>query len=336
VRTINMNQMGTALLALEPAIRLLFVYNCNPLASLPDQQQVRRGLEREDLFTVVFDPIRTDTARYADLLLPSTAFLEHHDLVRGYGALVLQRTSPVVAPVGEARPNYEVFAELCDRLDLGRADDPRGAADLAATVVGRARVAADLERDAIAFPNCGPNPVQFVDAWPRTADRKIDLVPAALDREAPGGLYAYRELPAGPFPLALISPATSRTISSTLGELRREQVAVEIHPAEGALRGLREGDAVRLWNELGEVRTAVRFNADLGRGLAWLPKGLWSHNTRSGTTANSLAPATLSDLGGGACFNDARVEVERDAGVLRFAEDQRAEPLADDAEAASV
>ena len=313
-RTINMNRLGEVLLELEPPVRVLFVYNCNPLATMPEQERVRRGLEREDLFTVVFDPVRTDTVRYADLLLPATTFLEHHELVKGYGALILHQAPPVIEPVGEARPNYRVFAELCDRLGLTRPQDPEGVAALTAALLAPApRQRAELARDGIAAPDCGAAPIQFVDVFPRTADRKVDLVPEALDREAPEGLYGYRELPADPaFPLALISPATSRTISSTLGELHRKLVPVELHPEDAARRGLGEGDAVRVWNDRGEVRTALRLNPDLVPGVALLPKGLWSHNTRSGTTANALVPDSLTDLGAGACFNDARVEVERD------------------------
>jgi anaerobic selenocysteine-containing dehydrogenase len=333
-RTVNMNRLGEALLELEPPVRVLFVYNCNPLATMPDQQRVRRGLEREDLFTVVFDPVRTDTARYADLLLPATTFLEHHELARGYGALVLNRMAPVIEAVGEARPNYEVFGELCDRLGLARPRDPDGAAGLAAALLAGAapRVRAELDRAGIATPDCGTDPIQFVDVFPRTHDRKIDLVPEALDNEAPQGLYGWREPPAEQrFPLALISPATARTISSTLGELRRGLVPLELHPEDAARRGLVDGDPVRVWNDNGEVRTAVRLNGDLAPGLALLPKGMWSHNTRSGTTGNALVPDTLADLGGGACFNDARVEVERDpaapaAGAVTGAE---AEDLAD-------
>lgn len=313
-RTINMNRLGEVLLEIEPPVRLLFVYNCNPLATMPDQERVRRGLEREDLFTVVFDPVRTDTARYADLLLPATTFLEHHELVKGYGALILHQVPPAIEPVGEARPNYRVFADLCDRLGLARPQDPQGAAALSAALLAPApRQRAELARDGIAAPDCGAAPIQFVDVFPRTADRRIDLVPEALDREAPAGLYGYRDLPVrAAFPLALISPATSRTISSTLGELHRRLVPVELHPDDAARRGLGEGDAVRMWNDRGEVRTALRLNPDLAPGVALLPKGLWSHNTRSGTTANALVPDSLTDLGAGACFNDARVEVERD------------------------
>jgi anaerobic selenocysteine-containing dehydrogenase len=313
-RTINMSRLGEALLELEPPVRVLFVYNCNPLATMPDQERVRRGLEREDLFTVVFDPVRTDTARYADLLLPATTFLEHHELVKGYGALILHQAPPAIEPVGEARPNYRVFADLCDRLGLTRPQDPEGVAALTAALLAPApRQRAELAREGIAAPDCGTAPIQFVDVFPRTADQRIDLVPEALDREAPAGLYGYRELPpSAAFPLALISPATSRTISSTLGELHRQLVPVELHPEDAARRGLGEGDAVRVWNDRGEVRTALRLNPDLARGVALLPKGLWSHNTRSGTTANALVPDSLTDLGAGACFNDARVEVGRD------------------------
>lgn len=330
VRTVNMNHLGSALLRLEPPVRVLFVYNCNPLATIPEQERVRRGLEREDLFTVVFDPVRTDTARYADLLLPATTFLEHHELAKGYGALVIHQVAPAIEPVGEARPNFRVFAELCGRLGLAEPGDPEGEAALAAAILAKTpRMRGELAREGISAPDCGAAPIQFVDVFPRTADRKVHLVPEALDREAPQGLYGYREVPGGEasFPLALISPATSRTISSTLGELHRKFVPVELHPEDAARRGLAEGDPVRVWNERGEVRTAVRLNLDLAPGVALLPKGLWSHNTLSGTTANALAPDSLTDLGGGACFNDARVEVERDAaaGGAAQAEDQPAD-----------
>ena len=115
-----MNHLGEALLDdATPPVEVLFVYNCNPLATMPDQTRVRAGLAREDLFTVVFDQVLTDTARYADVVLPATTFLEHRELSRGYGAFALHLAEPVVDPVGEARPNYEVFAELAGRLGVG-------------------------------------------------------------------------------------------------------------------------------------------------------------------------------------------------------------------------
>jgi anaerobic selenocysteine-containing dehydrogenase len=313
-RTINMNRLGQALLTdSEPPIDLLFVYNCNPLATLPNQELVRRGLEREDLFTVVFDQVRTDTARFADLVLPATTFLEHDEIVRGYGAMLLYRNRPVVPPVGEARPNGLVFAALCRRLGLDRPGDPVTADEVAAVALGPSRrVRAEIEEHGITLPDSGSTPIGFVDVFPLTPDGKVHLVPEALDRETPHGLYTFQADPGtAAFPLALVSPATNRTISSTLGELHRAQVPFEIHPDDAAARGIADGDRVRVWNELGEVRCLARRNPDLSPGVVFLPKGLWSHNTLSGTTGNALAPDTLADLGGGACFNDARVEVER-------------------------
>jgi anaerobic selenocysteine-containing dehydrogenase len=318
-RVVNMNRLGEAL-AHEgaEAVELLFVYNCNPAVTMPDQQTVLRGLARENLFTVVFDPVLTDTARYADVVLPAAAFLERRELSRGYGALVLQDAAAVVEPAGEARPNHEVFAELCRRTGVARPGDPDTADALIEAILATSPRAAAIRRDldakGYAVPAEGAAPVQFVDSFPRTADRRVRLVPEDLDREAPERLYHYRAEPEGQaprFPLALISPASDQTISSSLGELRRDRVPLSMHPADAADRGLEEGDAVRVFNALGEVRCRLRLDADLRPGVVLLPKGLWRHNTDSGTTATSLAPATLTDLGGGACFNDSRVEVAK-------------------------
>jgi anaerobic selenocysteine-containing dehydrogenase len=170
----------------------------------------------------------------------------------------------------------------------------------------------ELEREGIAAPECGPTPVQFLDSFPLTPDRKANLFPADLDREAPFGLYSFQEETAdGHFPLALISPATGRTISSTFGQFLRNPVPLEIHPQDAAARGIASGEAVRVWNDLGEVRVMARLNPDLRPGVVFLPKGLWSHSTLSGNTANALSPDSYTDLGQGACFNDARVEVEK-------------------------
>jgi anaerobic selenocysteine-containing dehydrogenase len=312
-RTVNMNLIGRTLLEAEPPVRVLFVYNCNPLATLPNQEAVRRGLAREDLFTVVFEQVWTDTARWADLVLPATHFLEHSELVRGYGSYVLQQARPVVAPAGEARSNVEVFAELVERLGLARPGDPDTAGDLSASLFRRfERIRGELERDDLAFPDVGNTPVQFVDAFPQTPDRKIHLVAETLERESRRGLYTFLDDPGDArHPLALISPATGRRLNSTLGQLEKGPAALEIHPVDAEARGIATGDEVRVWNEYGEVRVAARLNPDLRPGVVYLPKGLWSHNTFSGTTANALAPDTLTDIGQGACFNDSRVEIDK-------------------------
>ncbi len=316
-REVNMNLLGETLLAGNRSpVDLLFVYNCNPLATVPSQEKVRAGLAREDLFTVVFDPVMTDTALYADVVLPATTFLERDEMSRGYGAMVLQEGRAVIPPVGESRPNHEVFAELTRRLGLSRPDDPETATEMKEAIFrsgrsGRA-IRRSLDLRGVAFPDGNPAPVQFVDTFPLTPDRRIHLVPESLDREAPAGLYAYRPEPeSSQYPLALISPASDRTISSTLGELHEEQVPLEMSPRDAAARGIADGDRVRVFNALGEVRCLSLRNPALRDGVVLLPKGLWRHNTLSGTGATALAPDTLTDLGAGACFNDARVEVER-------------------------
>jgi anaerobic selenocysteine-containing dehydrogenase len=133
-----------------------------------------------------------------------------------------------------------------------------------------------------------------------------------LDKQAPLGLYGYQTDPGtSDYPLALISPASERTISSTMGELTRPEVMLEMNPDDAAARGIEEGDAIRMWNGLGEVRIRVRLSPLIKAGIVTMPKGVWRRNVANGYTSNALVPDTLSDLGGGACFNDARVQVER-------------------------
>ena len=315
-RVINLNQVGRALTEANPPIKVAFSYNCNPLATLPDQERMRRGLLRDDLFTVVFDQVMTDTAHYADVVLPATTFLEHHELARAYGAMIAHRSGPVVEPQGQARPNWQVFEALCDRLELSQPDDPRGPEAMAEAIlrgsVDGPAVSETLTREGVVVPPVGPEPVQLGDVWPRTPDRKIDLCPASLDAEAPAGLYAYQADPAtSQYPLALISPALRQTVSSTFAQLLRDPATLLLHPEDASARGITDGDDVRVFNPLGEVHCRAASSTELRPGVAMLPKGLWARHTHNGATANALTPDTLADLGGGATFNDARVEVAR-------------------------
>ncbi|MCG8456418.1 MAG: molybdopterin-dependent oxidoreductase [Holophagales bacterium] len=315
-RRINMNRLGRELLGADPAIRLLFVYNANPLSTLPRQDLVRRGLEREDLFTVVLDPVLTDTARYADLLLPATTFLEHTDLRAAYGAYALQTLEPVAEPVDEARPNYRVFQDLIRRSDLEREHDVPADQLLEAFLKqpyldsGQRR---DLAETGLAAPAFGTAPVLFRDVYPNTPDRKVHLVPEALDRHhRHGRLYTFAEDPATELhPLSLISPATRKTISSSLGNLVEGRARLELHADDAGRRGIATGDRVRVRNAQGEVIVCARVSDDTRPGVAILPKGLWDRHTENGWTSNVLAPDTYTDLGEGATFNDTRVQVER-------------------------
>ncbi len=310
-----MNRVGRELL--EPSgtpIQGLFVYNCNPAVTLPDQQRVLAGLAREDLFTVVFDQVLTDTAVFADVVLPATTFLEHYDFAKAYGALSMHLARPVIEPVAESRPNTDVFADLLARMDLARDSDATGELDQMLTVMAAlpGTLSAEIGDQGSATPPYGGRPVQFVDVFPHTADRKVALFPEHLDREAPQGLYAYRDDPGThAYPLSLISPASERTISSTLGELDRPGVQLEIHPDDASARDLEDGDVVTVSNALGTLECPVKVTALVRPGTVAFPKGVWRRNTGNGLTSNALVPDLLTDLGGGACFNDARVQVAR-------------------------
>jgi len=339
-RTVNMTRLGAWLTAVDgegsaqaddaeplagdrdfppdPPVEALFVYNANPAATVPDQRRVLAGLAREDLFTVVFDQVMTDTARWADVVLPAATFLEHWEVRVSYGTYGVGGGRPAIPPRGEARPNHDVFAAL--GRALGFTDEPFGwdertafdrvvdALRLVGKPVDRERLAAGLwvRPD---FP--GDNPIQLgpegeggVRPW--TPDGKIHLAPPLLGPDP----FVYRP-PADRWPLALISPASRHRISSTLGETPAGELTATLHPADAAPRAIRPGDEIRLHNDLGEVRCTARVSDRLRPGVVELPKGAWRRDSRNGLTATALAPDTLNEVAAGACFNDARVEVER-------------------------
>ena len=309
-RVVNMNRLGRTLTEEgEPPVRMLFVYNANPAVTLPDQNRVLRGLGREDLFTVVSDQVMTDTARWADVVLPATTFLEHYDIARSYGAVNLQLVQPVIEPAGDSRPNVELFAALARRLGVELSASLETDPEALLHVAGA--LPAPLRDSLLQDGTAGAQPVQFGDVFPRTPGGRVDLFPAALESGASGGLYTYREDTAGAGPLILLSPASGKTINSTLGELRPRAAALQIHPRDAAARDLDNGDVARVFNDLGEVQCPVALNADMKPGTVGLPKGLWRRSTLNGSTANALVSDALTDIGGGACFNDARVEVTR-------------------------
>jgi anaerobic selenocysteine-containing dehydrogenase len=316
-RVVNMNLLGRVLLGeiVPPPVMALFVYDCNPVVTVPDQGRIVRGLQREDLFTVVFDSVMTDTARYADVVLPATTFLEHDELSHSYGSYTVQYAPGIIPPQGEGRPNPAVFRDLAHAAGVDGPFFGGGEAALRARALASVGVPlaagtdlARLERDRIVpvdFP--GAAPVQFVSAFPFTADRRMRLDPAELGPN----LYAYRE--AGEdarFPLTLISPATDRTVNSMLGELKKDEAELHLHPEDARARGLSTGDGVRVFNALGEVRCRARVSDRIRPGVVSLPKGAWRRSFRSGTSATALVADDLSEIGGGACFNDARVEVQ--------------------------
>jgi anaerobic selenocysteine-containing dehydrogenase len=312
-RLVNMNHLGRALTEYrDPPVNVLFVYNCNPVATVPDQRRIVRGLEREDLFTVVFEQVMTDTALYADVVLPATTFLEGYDFAKAYGPIHMGLARPIIDVVGEARSNADVFGDLASRLGLLQDGEATGELDLLVKVLDDlpGAMGADLGADVPPTAPCGLAPVQFVDVFPNTPDHKVDLFPADYEASAPMGLYAFQPDPAtDQYPLALISPASERTITSTLGQLPRPDVKLLMHPVDAEARSLVDGDLVRIFNELGEVHCPLQVAPTIRPGSVSLPKGLWRRSTRNGATGTALVPDSLTDIAGGACFNDARVQV---------------------------
>lgn len=313
-RELNMSQLGSLLAdGIAPPVKSLFVYDCNPVATAPDQNAIVRGLEREDLFTVVHEQVMTDTARYADILLPAVTFLEQHEIKRSYGSYIVGGVQPVIEACGEARPNEWLFARL--GRAMGFSDEPfawdtatslRKVAE-ALSLYGQPCDFAAVGKGGIqkySFPGSGP--VQFESVGALTPDGKVHLAPPALGA-AP---FRYQPVNDSRFPLALVSASNNKMISSTLGEFNYPELWLALHPVDAAARGIADGDKVRVFNTLGEVLCRTRLSDRMREGVCGLPKGAWRKSSLNGQTSTALCPQQVNVVGGGACFNDARVEVE--------------------------
>jgi anaerobic selenocysteine-containing dehydrogenase len=330
-RTLNMSQLGRVLTdrALAPPVAALFVYNSNPAAVAPEQEKVREGLAREDLFVVVHDLFQTDTVDFADVFLPATTTLEHFDLHKAYGHLYLSLSRPAIAPLGEALPNTEVFRRLAARMGLEdpclRDDDEqlaRAALDwshphLAGITYER------LEREG-SVRLCLPEPfAPFAAGGFPTPSGRCELVSERLAAEGHDPVAGYvppREGPtsapelAARYPLAFISPPAHHFLNSTFSAqpvfVRREgEPSVTIHPDDAAARGIAEGATVRVFNDRGAFLAKARVSDAARRGLVVGLSIWWAKMCPGGRNANAVTSQELTDMGGGATFYDALVEV---------------------------
>ena len=336
VRTINMNQLGHALTELvDPPVKALVVYNSNPAVIAPDQTRVLAGLEREDLFTVVHEQLMTDTARYADVLLPATTHFEHTDLYSSYWHLYLNMARPVVERLGEAKPNIEVFALLAKAMGF---DDPcfddtaddviRQAIDNPANPFLRDMSVERLQAGGpVRLAVEHPHPAYADGVFP-TPSGKIELLSERMAGLGQDPLPAHTPLveggdgehrPDGPYPLVFITPPNHFFLNSTYANMpsniRSEgEPRVEIHPDDARERGIRDGDLVRVHNDRGEVQLAARLSDNVRPGVV-VSLGLWwNTHSRDGRGVNATTPQRIADLGGGATFFSNLVEV---APVLR-------------------
>lgn len=319
-RTINILDVAGLLLddSLRPPLKALFIYNHNPVIVHPDQNRMKRALAREDVFIAGIEVAMTDSMAYADVILPACTHFEHADLYAAYGQQYLQRAEPVIAPVGESLPNTEIFRRLAATFGL---DDPLFKASDAelmnaaldgcdARLQGTLPSQIPLDR-ALPMHFGGAEPVLFANVSPRTPSGKIELVSQTLAERHGAALPTYRPVVSA-YPLMLISPASDKRITSTFGALpaSNETPQLAMHPEDAEARKLTDGAWVRVWNELGEVFLPLKITSAVRPGVVCSEKGAWLRTSINGQTISALTPTHKADLAEGACFNDARVEVE--------------------------
>ena len=318
-RTLNIIDVGKLLLdeSLNPPLKSLFIYNHNPLVVHPDQNRMRQGLARDDLFTVGIEVAMTDSMAYADVVLPACTHFEHADLYAAYGQQFLQRAEAVIAPVGESLPNTEIFRRLAAKFGLTdpafreRDDELMDAAMNLEDPRMQGMHASQIPTDrAMRMEYAGEEPVLFRNVLPRTPSGKIELQSALLAERFGAALPAYRPVQSA-FPLTLITPASDKRITSTFGGLTANDSApvLAMNPVDASARGLVDGRVVKIWNELGLVYLPLHITASVRPGVVSSDKGAWLRTSPNGQTVSALAPTHKADLAEGACYNDARVEV---------------------------
>lgn len=330
-RMLNMSQLGRVLNdpKLAPPVKALFVYNSNPAAVAPDQESVRKGLLRDDLFTVVHELFQTDTADFADLVLPATTTLEHYDIHKAYGHLYLSLSRPAIAPLGESKPNTELFRLLAARLSLDHpclreTDEEMARQALRWDHPSLAGITfEDLEREGTVRLNVADPYVPFSEGGFFTPSGKCELdAPSleALGLDTVAGYVPPRESVqdapelAKKYPLAFISPPAHHFLNSTFSAqpvfVRREgSPTLTLHPMDAAARGITEGQQVRVFNDRGAFLAQARVSEAARPGVVVGLSIWWAKMCPGGRNANAVTGQELTDMGGGATFYDALVEV---------------------------
>ena len=333
VRTINMIRLGDALTMPDagtggPPVQALVVYNSNPAAVAPDLGAVRRGLAREDLFTVVLEHFVTDTADWADIVLPATTQLEHWDVHFAYGHYQSTLNRPSIAPVGESLPNTEIFRRLAARMGL---TDPC-LTDDDLTLIRQALDTPHERMQGVTFERLlehgwvrlnVPRPfLPYANGNFPTPSGKCEFYSERLKERGFDPLPTYtppKELPetapelAKRFPLVLISSPRHKFLNSTFVNVRSlrgdAEPEVVVHTADAARRGIVDGMAVVVANDRGHFRATARVGDSVRPGVAWAPSIFWTKLASDGRNANDTTSQGETDMGGGAVFYDNLVEV---------------------------
>jgi len=329
-RMINMNQLGDALTELnDPPVQALFVYNSNPASVAPDLEAVKRGLEREDLFTVVHEQFYTDTTRYADIILPATTQLEHVDLHKAYGHWYLAWSNQAIEPLGEAIPNTELFRRLAAKMGFSEpcfSDDDQTIARQALNSNHPALAGITLERLQEAGwlrLNVPSNWAPFAEGNFLTPSGKCELYSERMLADGFDPLPTYTAPYESPvtnprlaerYPLTLISPPAHHFLNSTFGNILQRYESgptLEINPLDAIERNIDDGDQVLIRNDRGGFVATAVVTDRVRQAVVVAPSIWWSELTVDGRNVNHTTPQALSDMGGGATFYDNLVEVER-------------------------
>ncbi len=325
-RSINMSRIGDALRTpasaeFGPAIEAMIVYNSNPLAIAPESNKVQQGFARSDLFTVVLEHFQTDTADYADYVLPATTQLEHWDVHSSYGHTDVLLNRPAIAPLGQAKPNTQIFRELARAMGFVEpcfADDDQA---LCRQAFGDA-----VDFDALlqhGFVTLTTPEAPFAHGNFPTPSGKCEFFSARLAALGQGGLadHVANYEPPDPqsdCPLALVSPPTRHFLNSTfvnVPSLREEEVEplLEMHPQDAAQRGLHDGEPVRVFNPRGSYQCKLQISDRARAGVVNALGVWWRKFCVDGHNVNQLTSQQLTDLGAGPTFYDCRVQVQRAA-----------------------
>ncbi len=333
-RTINMSTIGDDLLRpaspeFGPKIEAVIVYNANPLAIAPDSAKVRQGFEREDLFTVVLEHFQTDSADYADIVLPATTQLEHIDAHLAYGHLYMMANNAAIAPLGEAKPNTEIFRLLAAQMGF---DDPcfQEGDDALAAQAFNAQDARAIHFDWESLKQKGWQKLNmpaapFADGGFPTPSGKCEFYSASMLADGldpvPAYIPPYESVASNPllaakYPLAMISPPARNFLNSSFVNVTSLRAAegephLDIHPDDSAARGIANGEMVRIFNDRGSFVAKARVTPKARAGLVVALSVWWKKLASDGKNANEVTSQRLTDMGRAPTFYDLLVQVER-------------------------
>jgi anaerobic selenocysteine-containing dehydrogenase len=327
-RSLGMNQFGQWLNDADPAVRSLLIWNFNPVVTLPNAELIRRGLSRDDLFTVVHETFVTDTARYADIVLPATTHIEANDITPSWGSMHINWNEAAIPARGQSVSNFELARRLARAMGysepalLASDDELFEELFMGEAPMRGSLTLAQLRTEHVARANVPLDYRPYAEGSFHTHDGKAHFASAEMDADGHGRVPTYRaahEGPHGPmaqrFPLSLMTPKVhTRFLNASYGHLpshagREGDPFIELSAADAAARGINDGDVVSVFNDRASLDLVARIGTMVRDGVVVVPFGWGGASHRDGKTANALTNDAPSDWGGGVAYSDTMVEV---------------------------